>query len=206
MGAYELPRLPYGYDALDPFASAGSLRIHHGAFHQEYTDGLNRTLEGIGGLSHPQHIAAILSDLGSVTRSAQEAIRFFGGGFENHRMFWDAMSPDGGGSPKGMLGDAVEVYFDGFDGFKDEFSQKAARIEGSGWCWLAYDPTYCRIEITATRNNDTPWMFGRVPLLGLDVWEHAYHLDYAGDVQGYVDAWWGVVNWNYVENRFSGIA
>lgn len=205
MATYELPLLSYGYDELEPFMNAGALRIHHGIFHQEYVDGLNRTLSEIGGLSHPKHISTILSDLGSVPRETQGAIRFFGGGFENHRMFWDEMSPDGGGSPGGRLGDAIEVYFDGFESFKDMFSQKAACVEGSGWCWLAYNPTYCRIEITVTRDNDIPWVFGHTPLLGLDVWEHSYHYDYAGNVQDYVDAWWDVVNWDYVENRFSGM-
>ena len=205
MATYELPRLPYGHDALEPFASAGSMAIHHGVIHQEYVDGLNRALGRIGGLSHPRHISAILSDLDSVPREEQDAIRFFGGGFENHRMFWSEMSPGGGGSPGGRLGDAMEVYFDGFEIFKDEFSRKAAGIEGSGWCWLAFNPTYCRIEIMATRNNDTPWMFGRTPLLGLDMWEHAHHPDYSGSMLDYVDAWWDVVNWDYVENRFSGL-
>ena len=205
MATYELPRLPYGYDGLEPFTSAEALRVHHRVFHQECVDGLNRALGGIGGLSHPKHISAILSDLGSVPREAQDAIRFFGGGFENHRMFWDEMSPDGGGSPGGGLGDAIEVYFDGFESFKDAFSQQASSMEGSGWCWLAFNPTYCRIEITATPGNDTPWMFQRTPLLGLDVWEHSYQPGYAESIPDYVDAWWDVVNWDYVENRFSGL-
>ncbi len=205
MVLYELPRLAYGHDCLEPFADSETLRIHHEVFHQECVDGLNRALDEIGGGSHPKHISAILSDLGSVPESARDAVRFFGGGFENHRMFWDVLDPDGGGSPGGLLGDAIDVYFDGFENFQNAFSQKASGIEGSGWCWLAFNPTYSRIEIMTTQNNGSPWMFQRTPLLCLDVWEHAYHSRYRDSIPDYVDAWWDAVNWDYVENRFSGL-
>ncbi len=205
MVLYELPRLAYGHDCLEPFVDSETLRIHHEAFHQECVDGLNRALDEIGGRSHPKHISAILSDLGSVPESARDAVRFFGGGFENHRMFWDVLGPDGGGSPGGLLGDAIDVYFDGFEDFRSTFSQEASGIAGSGWCWLAFNPTYSRIEIMTTQNNDSPWMFQRTPLLCLDVWEHAYCSRYQDRTPDYVDAWWDAVNWDYVENRFSGL-
>ena len=204
MVRYELPRLPYGYDELEPFIDTQTMKIHHQKHHQAYADGLNASLERIGGHSHPQYISSILSDLKSIPESGRNSISFFGGGFENHRLFWETMmAPAGDDSPGGKLGDAVDVYFGGFSNFKKVFSEKATAIEGSGWCWLVFNATYNKIEIITTANQDSPWTLQKTPLLGLDVWEHAYYLQYQNRRPDYVKSWWNVINWNYVENRFS---
>ena len=201
---YELPRLPYGYDELEPFIDAQTMRIHHKVHHQEYVDGLNRSLLDIGGESHPQYISSILSDLQTVPADGRAAINFFGGGFENHRLFWETMTPDGHKSPGGKLGDSIDVYYDGFENFKEIFSRQALSIQGSGWCWLVFNETYHKIEIITTENQTSPWTIQRSPLLGLDMWEHAYYLKHQDRRASYVESWWNVVNWDYVENRFQG--
>lgn len=206
MVRYELPRLPYGYDELEPYIDEQTMRVHHQKHHRSYVDGLNGSLEQISAESHPQYITSILSDLDSIPGHARGPVNFFGGGFENHKMFWETMSPDGGGSPGGRLGDAIDVYFGSFDDFGKLFSSRAAAIQGSGWCWLVFDQTYDRIEITSTANQDSPWTVRKIPLLGLDVWEHAYYLQYQDKRPDYVQSWWNVINWDYVENRFSECA
>lgn len=203
---YLLPRLPYEYDELEPFVDKETLQIHHQKHHQAYVDGLNSTLEQIGGKSHPQYISSILSDLNSIPESARNAVNFFGGGFENHKLFWEVMSPDSDKKPCGRLADAIDVYFDSFDSFKRIFSNLSLSIQGSGWCWLVFNPTYNKIEIITTPNQDSPWTLRKIPLLGLDVWEHAYYLKYQNRRSDYVDAWWDVVNWEYVGNRFSELS
>lgn len=203
---YELPRLPYGYDELEPFIDTQTMTIHHQKHHQAYADGLNKTLEEIGGSSHPQHISAILSDLNSIPESGRNAINFFGGGYENHRLFWETMIPDSNGTPKGNLSDAIDVYYDNFENFKKIFSETAITIQGSGWCWLVFNQTYNKIEIITTENQTSPLTLQKTPLLGLDVWEHAYYLKYQNRRPDYVKAWWNVVNWDYVENRFSELS
>ena len=206
MVRYDLPRLPYGYDELEPYIDAQTMRIHHQEHHRSYAEGLNAALEAAGGASHPQHISSILSDLAQVPEPARNLISFFGGGFENHRLFWEYMTPDGGGSPGGRIADAIEIYFDGFERFQRIFSDAAAGIRGSGWCWLVFDTAYSRIEIIPTENQISPWALGKIPLLGLDVWEHAYYLGYQNHRADYIREWWNVVNWDYVENRFSELA
>ncbi|MBS1268451.1 MAG: Superoxide dismutase [Fe] [Nitrosopumilus sp.] len=203
MVQYELPRLPYEYDELEPFIDKETMEIHHQKHHQSYVDGLNTSLEQIGGSSHPQYISSILSDLNSIPESGRNAINFFGGGFENHKLYWEIMTPDGTKFPSGKLEDAINVYFDSFENFKKIFSTKATTIQGSGWCWLVFNQTYNKIEIITTSNQTSPWTTQKIPLLGLDVWEHAYYLKYQNKRPDYVDAWWNVVNWDYVENRFS---
>lgn len=203
MVQYELPRLPYEYDELEPFIDKETMEIHHQKHHQSYVDGLNTSLEQIGGSSHPQYISSILSDLNSIPESGRNAINFFGGGFENHKLYWEIMTPDGTKFPSGKLEDAINVYFDSFENFKKIFSTKATTIQGSGWCWLVFNQTYNKIEIITTPNQTSPWTTQKIPLLGLDVWEHAYYLKYQNKRLDYVDAWWNVVNWDYVENRFS---
>lgn len=203
MVQYELPRLPYEYDELEPFIDKETMEIHHQKHHQSYVDGLNTSLEQIGGSSHPQYISSILSDLNSIPESGRNAINFFGGGFENHKLYWEIMTPDGTKFPSGKLEDAINVYFDSFENFKKIFSTKATTIQGSGWCWLVFNQTYNKIEIITTPNQTSPWTTQKIPLLGLDVWEHAYYLKYQNKRPDYVDAWWNVVNWDYVENRFS---
>ena len=197
-----LPRLPYGYDDLEPFIDKHTMQIHHQIHHQEYVDGLNKSLKQIGGESHPRYISSILSDLSSIPESARNAINFFGGGFENHKQFWETMSPNGDAAPGGKLADAMDVYFGNFDSFRKCFTNSSLSIQGSGWCWLVFNPTYNKIEIITTFNQDSPWTLRKMPLLGLDVWEHAYYLKYQNDRSAYIQSWWNVVNWDYVENRF----
>ena len=203
MVKYDLPRLPYEYSALEPFIDTETMKIHHQKHHQAYVDGLNNSLKKIGGESHPQYISSILSDLKSIPESERNTINFFGGGFENHRLFWETMILNGDSSPGGKLEDSIDVYFENFENFKKIFSQKAIEIQGSGWCWLVFNQTYNKIEIITTRNQDSPWTFQKPPLLGLDLWEHAYYLKYQNNKSKYIDAWWNVINWSYVENRFS---
>ena len=206
MVRYELPRLPYEYDELEPFLDTQTMKIHHQRHHQAYVDGLNKSLEQIGGISHPQYISSILSDLKSIPKSEQNSINFFGGGFENHRLFWETMTPNGDCIPGGTLEDAIDVYFNNFENFKKVFSEKAIGIQGSGWCWLVFNPTYHKIEIISTSNQTSPWTLQKHPLLGLDVWEHAYYLKYQNKRLDYIESWWNVVNWDYVENRFSELS
>jgi len=200
---YELPKLSYGYDELEPFIDTETMKIHHQKHHQAYVDGLNKSLEQVGSASHPQYISSILANLKSIPESGQSAINFFGGGFENHRLFWETMTPNSNGNPGGKLEDSISVYFNDFENFKKVFSEKAISIQGSGWCWLVFNQTYNKIEIITTLNQDSPWVFQKIPLLGLDVWEHAYYLKYQNKRPDYVEAWWNVINWDYVENRFT---
>jgi len=200
---YELPKLSYEYDELEPFIDTETMKIHHQKHHQAYVDGLNKSLEQVGSASHPQYISSILANLKSIPESGQSAINFFGGGFENHRLFWETMTPHSNGNPGGKLEDSIDVYFNNFENFKKVFSEKAISIQGSGWCWLVFNQTYNKIEIITTLNQDSPWLFQKIPLLGLDVWEHAYYLKYQNKRPDYVKAWWNVVNWDYVENRFT---
>jgi len=203
MVQYQLPRLPYGYDELEPYIDEQTMKIHHQKHHQSYVDGLNKTLEEISGSFHPQYITSVLSDLQSVPEISRKKITFFGGGFENHRLLWEIMNPNGGGSPGGKLADSIDVYFDSFQKFKKIFSVTSLSMEGSGWCWLVFNQTFNKIEIMTTKNQDSPWIQNKIPLLGLDLWEHAYYLKYQNRRTDYVESWWNVVNWDYVVNRFS---
>ena len=203
MVQYQLPRLPYGYEELEPFIDTHTMEIHHKKHHQSYVDGLNKTLEEIAGSFHPQYITSILSDLKSIPENSRNKINFFGGGYENHRLFWETMTPNGGDSPGGKLADSIDVYFNNFEEFKKIFSDTSLSIEGSGWCWLVFNQTFNKIEIISTKNQDSPWTLNKIPLLGLDLWEHAYYLKYQNRRADYISSWWNVVNWDYVANRFS---
>ncbi len=206
MGKYELPSLPYSYGALEPYIDAITIRIHHTKLHQAYTDGLNEELAKINALSHKNYIIGILSDLTSVPETSRDAINFYGGGYENHRMFWESMMPNGEDKPGGRLADEIGVYFGGFDEFKKKFSEVTAAIEGSGWGWLVYNQTYSRLEIMTTQDQTSPWTARKIPLVGLDVWEHAYYLKYQNRRTAYIEAWWNVINWSEVEERFLRVA
>lgn len=206
MAKYELPPLPYTYDALEPYIDQETMRVHHTKHHQAYTDGLNDALAKINALSHKNYIIGILLDMSSVPESARESINFHGGGFENHRMFWESMSPKGNKSPGGRLADEIDIYFGSFEKFKTKFTEGTAAIQGSGWGWLVYNQTYSRIEFMTTPNQTSPWTLRRIPLLGLDVWEHAYYLKYQNQRSSYIEAWWNVVNWPEVEERFLRVA
>ena len=202
MVRYELPKLAYQYKELEPHIDAQTMEIHHQKHHQSYVDGLNNALEQIGGASHPQYISSILSDLKSIPESGRALINFFGGGFENHRLFWETLTPNSQQTPGGKFEDVLEIYFESFANFKEKFSQQAVSIQGSGWCWLVFNQTFNKIEIITTENQDSPWISHKIPLLGIDMWEHAYYLKYQNKKQDYIKAWWNVVNWDYIENRF----
>ena len=206
MVLYQLPKLSYEYHELEPFIDAETMKIHHTKHHQAYVDGLNKSLAQIGADSHPKYISAILSELTTIPESGRSAINFFGGGFENHRLFWETLIPNGDKIPKGKLEDQIDIYFDSFDNFKKVFSGMAMSIQGSGWCWLVFNATYHKIEIITTANQDSPWTLQKTPLLGLDMWEHAYYLKYKNKKSDYIDAWWNLINWDYVGNRFSELS
>ena len=194
---FSLPKLPYSYEALEPTISGEIMKLHHGKHHQAYVDKLNAAVKGIPELEN-RSIESLLSDLQNVPESVRVAVRNNGGGHYNHSMFWEWMSPDGGGEPGEDLAAAITEKFGSFQEFVDEFTTKATGLFGSGWVWLMPD-----MEIITTPNQDNPIMEGKlVPILGLDVWEHAYYLDYKNVRPDYVKAWWDVVNWEYIEERY----
>jgi len=195
---YKVPDLPYGYEALGKYISGDIMKLHHDKHHQAYVDKLNTALDSAPAL-HERPLESLLSDIASLPEAVQMAIRNNGGGHFNHSLFWQWMSPDGGGEPSGELAQALTQKYGSFQKFVDEFTTKSLSVFGSGWAWLQPD-----LEIITTPNQDTPIMQGlEAPLLGLDVWEHAYYLDYKNKRDDYVKAWWNVVNWNFVEERFS---
>ncbi len=194
---YQLPELPYNYEALGKYISADIMKLHHDKHHQTYVDKLNAALDAAPALRE-RSLESLLSDVVSLPEAVQVAVRNNGGGHYNHSLFWQWMSPDGGGEPSGELADKLTEKYGSFQNFVDEFTSKSLSIFGSGWAWLQPD-----LEITTTPNQDTPIMKGAsAPLLGLDVWEHAYYLDYKNKRDDYVKAWWNVVNWNFVEQRY----
>ena len=206
MGKYLVPPLPYSYDALEPHIDAKTMEIHYTKHHQAYADGLNTALQSINALTHKSYIVEILSDLGSVPENIRNAINFYGGGFENHRLFWESMKPKGGGEPGGRLADEIKIYFGSFREFKEKFSTGTAAIQGSGWGWLVYNKTFSRVEFRTTENQTSPYTQRAIPLLGLDVWEHAYYLKYQNRRADYIQAWWNLVNWTEIEERFLRVA
>lgn len=195
---YTLPEMPYQYDALEPTVSADIMRLHHTKHHQAYVDKLNAALE-----SHSEckdlSLVELLSDLDAVPEAIRAAVRNHGGGHYNHSLFWNCMAPHAGGEPTGQLGDEITAKWGSFAGFVEEFNTKAAGLFGSGWVWLTRD-----FEIIALPNQDTPMALGKgEPLMGLDVWEHAYYLDYKNKRDDYIKNWWDVVNWKYIEDRYA---
>ncbi len=203
MSDYTLPKLPYAYDALAPHIDARTMEIHHTKHHQAYTDKLNAALSQCPESVQSMDILEILADLGTVPEGQRGAINFNGGGFDNHRLFWNNMSPAGGGEPGGALADAIDSSFGGFADFKEKFSSTTAVIQGSGWGWLVYNPSSGGVEYKAMPNQTSPRTEGLVPLLGCDVWEHAYYLNYQSRRPAYIAAWWNVVNWDEVDDRLS---
>lgn len=197
--AYELPPLPYAYDALEPHIDERTMRIHHDKHHQGYVNKVNAALEGHPDLQS-KSIEELMSDLDAVPEDIRTAVRNNGGGHANHSLFWSVMSPDGGGEPSGALADAINEAFDSFDAFKDKFSSTAAGQFGSGWGWLVVDGG--KLAVTSTPNQDTPLSSGKTPILGVDVWEHAYYLKYQNQRGGYISEWWNVVNWDEVAKRY----
>ena len=203
MTQYELPKLPYAYDALEPHIDARTMEIHHTKHHQTYTTKLNDALGKCSSDVQNKDILDILSDLNQVPQELRSAINFNGGGYDNHKLFWNNMKPNGGGEPGGAVADAINASFGSFADFKEKFSSTTAVIQGSGWGWLVYNPSSSKVEYVAMSNQDSPRTKGLVPLLGLDVWEHAYYLNYQNKRPDYIAAWWNVVNWEEVDNRLS---
>jgi len=193
---FELPSLPYDYDALGKYISKDIMYLHHDKHHQAYVDKLNAALDAIPNLEG-SNLDGLLQNLTELPSQYKTAIRNNGGGHYNHTLFWQWMSPDGGGQPTGEMAARLNEKYGNFQSFVDEFTTKALSVFGSGWVWLQPD-----MEIIATANQDTPIMQGlEAPLLGLDVWEHAYYLDYKNKRDDYVKAWWNVVNWDFVASR-----
>lgn len=198
--AYSLPDLPYAYDALEPHFDARTMEIHHTKHHQAYINKVNAALEGT---DHADTcINEVMSKLGSLPEGIQGAVRNNGGGHSNHSLFWTVLSPEGGGEPSGELADAINAACGSFDAFKEAFSAAAATRFGSGWAWLSVNSDGT-VVVESTPNQDTPLSEGRTPILGLDVWEHAYYLHYQNRRPDYVTAFWNVVNWDEVARRFA---
>lgn len=197
--AYELPELPYAYDALEPHIDKETMNIHHMKHHNTYITNVNAALEGHDDLSS-KSIEELISNLDAVPEAARTAVRNNGGGHANHSLFWKLLSPSGGGNPTGALGEAINSKFGSFDEFKEKFAAAGKTRFGSGWAWLVLSNG--ELEITSTPNQDSPLMEGKTPLLGLDVWEHAYYLKYQNKRPDYINAFWNVVNWEEVSNRY----
>jgi len=201
--AHELPPLPYPYTALEPHIDARTMEIHHTKHHQAYITNLNAALEKAPELKQ-KSLEDLLRGIQQVPEAIRTAVRNHGGGHANHTLFWQIMAPKGGGKPSGPLAEGINAAFGGFDGFKEKFAAAAAGRFGSGWAWLLVDKGKLTIESTA--NQDSPLMEGKTPLLGLDVWEHAYYLLYQNRRPDYITAWWNVVNWAEVARRFDAAA
>ncbi|MCA9104366.1 MAG: superoxide dismutase [Planctomycetales bacterium] len=197
--AFTLPDLPYAYDALAPHIDARTMEIHHSKHHNAYITNVNNAIAGspLESLS----VEALISDLSQVPENIRTAVRNNGGGHANHSLFWTVLGPNAGGSPTGDLATAIDSTFGGFDGFKEQFSKAAATRFGSGWAWLSVDGDKLVVESTA--NQDSPLMEGRTPILGLDVWEHAYYLNYQNRRPDYIAAFYEVINWNAVADRYA---
>jgi Fe-Mn family superoxide dismutase len=196
--AYTLPDLPYAQDALEPHIDARTMEIHHGKHHAAYVANLNAALDGTEWMDRP--LEAVLASLDIIPEDKRAAVRNNGGGHANHSLFWEIMSPDGGGEPSGALGDAITETFGAFDVLKQQVNDGGVKRFGSGWTWLLWDGT--GLAVRSTPNQDTPLMESDTPLLGIDVWEHAYYLKYQNRRPDYLEAWWNVVNWDAVAARF----
>lgn len=198
--AYKLPELPYAYDALEPHFDKETMTIHHTKHHNTYVTNLNNALEGNEELL-AKSVEDLIADLDAVPEAARTAVRNNGGGHANHTFFWEIISPNGGGEPTGALADAISSKFGSLDAFKEEFAKAGATRFGSGWAWLVLNNG--ELEVMSTPNQDSPIMEGKTPLLGLDVWEHAYYLHYQNRRPDYIAAFWNVVNWDEVAKRFN---
>jgi Fe-Mn family superoxide dismutase len=197
--AYSVPPLPYPYDALEPHIDKLTMEIHHDKHHQAYVDKVNAALEGTALADAP--IEDVLRDLGQVPDVKRTAVKNNGGGHYNHTMFWENMSPNGGGGPSGELASAIDSAFGSFSDFQAKVKETGVNQFGSGWSWLVRDGS--SLAIVGSANQDNPISDGKIPLLGVDVWEHAYYLKYQNRRPDYIDAWWNVVNWDRVAERFA---
>lgn len=196
--AYVLPALPYPLNALEPHIDAKTMEIHHGKHHQAYITNVNAAIQGTSFDS--LSVEALISDLNKLPENIRTAVRNNGGGHANHSLFWESLAPNAGGEPQGALAEAINASFGSFQAFKEAFETAAKTRFGSGWAWLSI--ANGKLEVSSTANQDSPLMEGKTPLLGLDVWEHAYYLNYQNRRPDYVSAFWNVVNWKVVEQRF----
>jgi Fe-Mn family superoxide dismutase len=196
--AHEVPPLPYDYGALEPHVDEQTMRVHHDKHHQAYVDNLNKALEGTEWADRP--IEDVLRNLDALPEDKRTPVRNNGGGHYNHTLFWEIMGPNGGGEPSGALASAIESTFGGLDTLKEQVNDAGVKRFGSGWTWLVEGGDGA-LSIESTPNQDTPLMEGRSPILGIDVWEHAYYLKYQNRRPDYLAAWWNVVNWDAVAAR-----
>jgi Fe-Mn family superoxide dismutase len=195
---YEVPALPYDYAALEPHIDEATMRVHHDKHHQAYVDKVNAALEGTDWADKP--IEEVVANLSQIPDDKRGPVRNNGGGHLNHTLFWESMSPDGGGEPDGDLAAAIESAFGSFDDFKSKVKDAGVNQFGSGWSWLVHDGS--GLAVVPSANQDNPLTDGKTPLLGVDVWEHAYYLKYQNRRPDYIDAWWNTVNWAKVAERF----
>ena len=198
--AFTLPDLPYDYAALEPHIDEQTMRIHHDKHHQAYVDNANKALEGTEWAN--ASVESVLAGLEALPENIRAAVRNNAGGHANHSMFWEIMGPDGGGAPSGDLAAAIDDVFGGLDALKEQVNDAGVKRFGSGWTWLVWDGT--GLAVRSTANQDSPISESQVPLLGIDVWEHAYYLNYQNRRPDYLAAWWNVVNWEAVGARFDG--
>ena len=196
--AFDVPPLPYDYDALEPHIDEATMEFHHDKHHQAYVDKANAALEGTEWAD--KDVEEILKNLDELPADKQTAVRNNAGGHANHSLFWEVMGPDGGGKPEGELGEAIDSTFGDLDALKEKISEAGVNRFGSGWAWLVVNDG--RLEVTSTPNQDSPVSEGMTPILGVDVWEHAYYLKYQNRRPDYIAAWWNVVNWPEVARRF----
>ncbi|MFD2704261.1 superoxide dismutase [Salibacterium lacus] len=199
MANHQLPELPYAFDALEPHIDEETMKIHHGKHHNTYVTKLNGALEGHDDLAD-KDVNELISDLNALPDSIRTAVRNNGGGHSNHTLFWQILSPNGGGEPEGELADAIKNKWGSFEAFQEEFKNTALGRFGSGWAWLVVNNG--ELEVQNTLNQDSPIMEGKTPILGIDVWEHAYYLKYQNRRPEYVDAFWNLVNWDEVAKRY----
>jgi len=196
---FKLPNLPYSFNALEPYIDAKTMEIHHKKHHQTYVDKLNEALNGTD--FENMEISEILKNINKIPQEKKQAVINHGGGHANHSLFWEIMSPKGGGKPGKQLAKEINSTFGSFENFKKQFTEVALKVFGSGWAWLVINNDK-KIEIIFTKNQDSPLMEGKIPVLGLDVWEHAYYLLRQNRRNEYIEAWWNVVNWKKVEELF----
>ena len=197
---FELPSLKFAFDALEPAIDARTMEIHHDKHHAAYTNNLNNAVAGTD--LEGKEIVEILKNINSVPSNIKTAVQNNGGGYANHNLFWTIMGPNGGGTPSGDLGNAINSTFGGFDAFKEKFGAAASTRFGSGWAWLVVKPDGS-LAVYSTTNQDSPYMQGDTPILGLDVWEHAYYLNYQNRRPDYISAFWNVINWEQVAKNYA---
>ncbi len=198
--AYELPPLPYDYSALEPYIDTQTMQIHHDKHHQAYITNVNNALQGHDQLA-AMSVDDLLRNIKQVPESIRTAVQNNAGGHSNHSMFWNIMTPNGGGEPTGNLASAIQQVFGSFDAFKTAFNDAGTKRFGSGWAWLVLD-TNGKLQVISTANQDSPLMSGMYPVMGNDVWEHAYYLKYQNRRPEYLNAWWNVVNWDAIAHRY----